>query len=104
MGTLYYGSRRSPIEIEDRLLSHLKVVITSKQRRNEGFLLSWTEPSDSGHGRSSVWIHPQCDLIYRFEGGRAPELDRELLDRLSVESSSATGLKVDAAMIRNGWI
>lgn len=98
MGTLYYGSARTPITIDDRLLAHLKVVITSKLRRNESFLLSWDEPVDRGSGRASVFIHPMCDLIYRFDGSRHPDLDQQQLETMSAESMSGRGLVIEATM------
>jgi hypothetical protein len=97
MGTLYYGAVRTPITVEDRTLAHVKVLITSKLRRNESFLLSWTEPVDTGSGRGSVWIHPYLDIIYRFDGGTQPALDRELLDQMAMEASSSSGLRVEEA-------
>jgi hypothetical protein len=100
MGILYYGSRFS-VAIEDRTLAHLKVVTTSKLRRGEGFLLSWTEPSDNGSGRGSFWVHPYCDLYFKFDGSRAPELDRELIDEMARATSGSTGLHVDASYERS---
>lgn len=100
MGTLYYGSARTPVQIEDRILAHVKVLTGSKLRRNEPFLLSWNESSEEGHGRSSVWMHPNVDLIYRFDGGRAPELDNTLLDQMASEAASQTGVHVEASMAR----
>ncbi|MEO5921318.1 MAG: ATP-dependent DNA ligase, partial [Pseudolysinimonas sp.] len=61
--------------MDDRVLAHLKVVITGKLRRGEPFLLSWNEKVDTGGGRGSLWMHPGCDLVYRFDGSRSPELD-----------------------------
>jgi hypothetical protein len=98
VGTLYYGSARTPVTIEDRLLAHLKIVITSKLRRNESFLLSWDEPADRGSGRASVFIHPTCDLIYRFDGSRHPDLDQQQLETMSADSMSARGLVIEASM------
>lgn len=100
MGTLYYGAARTPVKIDDRVLAHLKVLAGSKLRRNEPFLLSWSESADEGHGRSSIWVHPNVDLIYRFDGGRAPELDSDLLDAMSKEALSPTGIHIDASMSR----
>src|SRR5690606_2111885 len=40
MGTLFYGSQGTPIDINDRALSHIKVVIVAKLRRGEAFTLS----------------------------------------------------------------
>jgi hypothetical protein len=98
MGTLYYGAARTPIHIDDRLLAHLKVVATSKLRRNESFLLSWDEPAENGSGRGSVFIHPTCDLIFRFDGSRSAELDQALLEQMAAESMSSRGLIIQASM------
>lgn len=46
MGTIYYGGSESPIHIEDRVLAHLKVVITTKLRRGESLTVSWAHPGD----------------------------------------------------------
>jgi len=98
MGTLFYGSARTPISIDDRLLAHVKVVVTSKLRRNEAFLVSWDEPPENGSGRGSVFIHPTCDLIYRFDGSRPAALDQELLESMAAESMSSRGLVIQASM------
>jgi hypothetical protein len=100
MGTLYYGSARTPVQVDDRILAHLKVLAGSKLRRNEPFLLSWQESAEGGHGRSSIWMHPNVDLIYRFDGNRPPELDNELLDQMSSEALSPTGVHIEATMPR----
>ncbi len=98
MGTLFYGAARTPVNVDDRLLAHVKVVATSKLRRNEPFLLSWDEPSENGSGRGSVFIHPMCDLIYRFDGSRPAELDQELLESMAAQSMSSRGLIIQATM------
>lgn len=54
MGTLFYGTDRTAIRVDDRILAHLRVVITAKMRRGEGFLLSWSDSLAIGDGRSSV--------------------------------------------------
>ena len=98
MGTLFYGAARTPISVDDRLLAHLKVIVTSKLRRNESFLLSWDEPPENGSGRGSVFIHPTCDLIYRFDGSRPAELDQDLLETMATQSTSNRGLVIEATM------
>ena len=98
MGTLYYGASRSAVRIDDRILAHLKVLIVSKMRRNEPFLISWTEPAGNGHGRSSIWIHPYLDMVFRFDGNRAPDLDRAMLDQMSNDALNPTGVHIDAEM------
>jgi hypothetical protein len=98
MGTLYYGAARTPVTIDDRTLAHLKVVATSKLRRNESFLVSWDEPAEHGSGRGSIFVHPTCDLIYRFDGSRPAELDQEILEAMAAQSMSSRGLIIEASM------
>lgn len=97
MGTLFYGASRTPIRIDDRILAHLKLVTTSKLRRNEPFLISWQEPR--GGGRSSVWMHPACDLHYRFDGGKPAEIDQELIESMSVAANAARGIEIEGASL-----
>ena len=99
MGTLFYGSGRTRIRVDDRVLAHLKAVTTAKLRRGEGFLLSWIDSADAGHGRSSVWIHPTCDLHYKFDGGTPPKLDPAILDEMNVESMQARGIELAGATL-----
>lgn len=100
MGTLFYGSARTPIRVDDRILAHLKVVATSKLRRNEGFLVSWQDSSDVGGGRSSIWVHPACDLHYKFDGGQPAAIDQELIEAMSIASNASRGIQVDEATLR----
>ncbi len=99
MGTLFYGSARTPIRVDDRILAHLKVLTTSKLRRNEGFLLSWTDSAEAGHGRSSVWIQPYSDLHYKFDGNRPPAIDQALLQEMALESMQARGVELAEATL-----
>jgi hypothetical protein len=94
MGTLFYGSRPIPIRVDDVLLRHLELVITSKLRRGEGLALSWHEDGTTGDGRSTVWIHPSIELHYRFNGSREPHVDRDLLEELSAAASSNGGIRI----------
>ncbi|WP_431791011.1 hypothetical protein [Microbacterium paraoxydans] len=41
MGSLEYNSSRPPIDVEDTLLAHLKIVISTKLRRQESFMMTW---------------------------------------------------------------
>ena len=100
MGTLFYGAARTPIRIDDRILAHLKLVATSKLRRNEPFLLSWHDANDVGGGRSSIWLHANCDLHYKFDGGTPAAIDQELIEKLSVEANAARGIQIDEATLR----
>ena len=58
MGKLFYGTNSAPIEIPDRLLAHVKVVMATKLRRGEAFTLGWTGPQ----GRESIWVQQSIPL------------------------------------------
>jgi hypothetical protein len=96
LGTLLYGASRTSIRIDDRALAHLQTVITTKLRRNEGLLIQWENPVESGSGRGAFWVHPQCDLMYEYDGGREPSLDAAELDRLMMEAAGTRGLRITA--------
>ncbi|MGG7463599.1 MULTISPECIES: hypothetical protein [unclassified Plantibacter] len=93
MGYLVYGAG-AEYEIEDRALAHLKVVIGSKLRRQEGFFMSWVNEPDQGSGRVSIWLSPSIPLQFRFFGSRAPELNRAWLEVLADTSHTPRGLQL----------
>ena len=98
MGTLFFGSARTPLLIDDRLLAHLEIVITSKLRRNEGLLLSWIQPAGDLQRRGTCWITSSTELLYMFDSGDVA-IDRDELERLSVESNSSRGVHLDGAAL-----
>ena len=102
MGTLFYGSGRTPIRFEDQVLAHLKAVTTAKLRRGESFMLSWRDSAEVGNGRSSVWIHPNCDLHYKFDGGTPPQLNPAMIVEMHDESMQLRGIElVNATLAHN---
>ena len=94
MGTLHYGASRASIRMDDRDLVHLQVVITTKLRRNEGFLIQWDRPE--GSGRGGFWIHPHCDLAYDYDETPDAAIDREELDRMMMAASGSAGVRITA--------
>lgn len=94
MGTLYYGNARTPIEIEDRALAHVKFVILAKLRRNEGFGFSWATPPSAGSGRSTIWISPSVPLQFEFGDNHQPLLNRDWLEVLNQQAATSGGLTV----------
>ncbi len=91
MGKLIYG-RDSSIEIEDRLLAHLKLAVVAKLRRDEKFTLSWTHENDGG--RSTIWVHPAIPLQFKFDGSRAPVINRAWVEALMMSANSTGGLQM----------
>ena len=92
MGTMYYGGSATPIQIEDRALAHLKVVIATKLRRGESFTVSWRHPDDQPHGRSTVWLHPSIPLRFVFDDPEPALLRREWIEELANSANSSGGI------------
>jgi hypothetical protein len=90
VGKLIYGT--IDIDIEDRLLAHLQIVIVNKLRRGEPLLMSWLDSPSIGDGRSAVWLNGNITLYFKFAGSRSPQIDREWLRVLSESAESSTGL------------
>ncbi len=93
MGYLNYGGSLE-YEFDDRVLAHLKVAITMKLRRQECFLMSWTNPAEKGGGRVSIWLTPNIPLAFRFAGSRAPKLNKSWLTVMHDLSNTPRGLIV----------
>jgi hypothetical protein len=92
MGSLTYD--RVVVEIDDRILAHLQLVIVQKLRRGESFVLSWQDSDAVGSGRSSVWLNPAIPLYFKYAGGQAVSLSRQWIEDLSRSANSAQGLVI----------
>lgn len=90
MGHLHYGGTADPIEIPDRLLAHMKVVLATKLRRGESFTMSWRD-----EGRSTIWLHPAIELRFVFSSPEPELLDPDLLQQLANDAATASGMSVD---------
>ncbi|SFR92600.1 hypothetical protein SAMN04487846_0671 [Microbacterium sp. cf046] len=98
MGHLFYGNSPEPIEIPDRLLAHLKIVVATKLRRSESFTLSWRHPDDAPGGRSTIWMQPAIPLRFVFQS-ESEQIDADLLKTLAAASNTSNGLFVDLDML-----
>lgn len=94
MGLLYYGGTPDPIQIEDRALAHLKVVIATKLRRNESFTLSWRHPDGDTPGRSTIWLHPSIPLRFVFADPEPPVLQPEWITAMAHSANTSGGITV----------
>ena len=92
MGTLFYGNAVTGISFTDRALHHLQVVITTKLRRGEPFVFSWSDSIEVGSGRSTIWLSPSTPLHYRYLGSRVPIVNREWVKTLMVSANSPGGM------------
>lgn len=81
MGNLEYNSSRPPIEVEDATLAHLKIVIGTKLRRQESFMMTW--PSDRARpGRFTVRMHPSIPLIFEFDSATPVVIDPKCVEMM----------------------
>jgi len=94
MGHLFYGTSTDSIQIPDRLLSHIKVVTTTKLRRSESFTLSWTHV-DGAPGRSTLWLQPAIPLRFVFDSAEPETLNSTALKNMADMANSSAGLVVD---------
>jgi hypothetical protein len=94
MGQFIYGSVPATVEVDDRALAHLKIVIIAKLRRGEGFALSWDEPqkTKAERGRNTIWLHPGIPMQFKFFGSRQPSLNKLWLEDLMDSANSSSGL------------
>ena len=93
MGYLSYDGRVK-VEIEDRTLAHLQIVIADKLRRDEPFPFTWREDRSTGEGRTSVWINRNSTLVFKYHGSRQPSINREWLEALATIANGLSGLRL----------
>ena len=91
MGKLIYEGTIK-VDFDDRTLAHLQLVIGTKLRRGEPFHFTWRDDASIGDGRTTIWVHPRCALVYKFYGSRKPQLNPAWIDALAYTANSATGL------------
>jgi hypothetical protein len=92
MGTLH--CQGAALSLDDRLLTHLQIVVVQKFRRGESFLMTWLHDRDAIEGRGSLWMTPGTPIVFRFSGSRIPTIDEAWLQRLAASAASSTGLVV----------
>jgi hypothetical protein len=102
MGTLYYGGPDTAIEIEDRALAHLKVIIAMKLRRGESFTLSWRHAEDAPRGRSTIWLHPSIPLRFVFDEPEPPELSKQWINDLMHSANTSGGIQLIPEHMEDG--
>jgi hypothetical protein len=90
LGTLFYGSDRQAVDLDDRTLAHLQLAVVTKLRRHEGFSLTWRDDQPSGQGRSVIWVHESIPLHFVYAGSRIAAVNRAWVSSL-LESAATTG-------------
>ncbi|MEV7692446.1 hypothetical protein AB0N73_03845 [Microbacterium sp. NPDC089189] len=95
MGKLFYGNAAEGMVIPDDVLAHLKIVTTTKLRRNESFTVSWRSDADGTPGRTTIWMQSAIPLRFAFDGVEPETLDPARLRVMSERASSSGGLTLD---------
>ena len=90
MGTLEYNSSRPPIEVDDSTLAHLKIVIGTKLRRQESFMMTWLPEKKPSAGRLTIWMNQSIPLIIEFDDSTMPAIDPARVARM-MEHLNARG-------------
>ncbi|MCR2824952.1 DUF7882 family protein [Microbacterium sp. zg.Y909] len=96
MGKLYYGTADSPVHIDDVLLAHLKVVMTTKLRRGESFTVAWQHDACSPPGRTTLWIAPGIALRFLFDSSEPIAPDQRRIRDLADEVARTGSLRLPA--------
>ncbi|HWR85783.1 MAG TPA: ATP-dependent DNA ligase [Rhodoglobus sp.] len=94
MGQLLYGSPPERVQIDDRVLAHLRMVTLAKLRRGEAFAMNFDFDPESGSGRSTLWVSPSSTLSFHFEGSRRPAINKAWLDALMTSANAPEGLVI----------
>lgn len=90
MGRLKYDNTAAAILIDDEMLAHVKVVVATKLRRQESFMMTWVPVDGSAAGRVSAWIHPSVPLVFTFDSDEPSPIDPHRLEEL-MQATNATG-------------
>lgn len=95
MGRLRYDGTSDPIIIEDVTLAHLKIIIATKLRRQESFMMTWV-PRDGGvNRRATVWVHPAIPLQFGFDEEVPPAVDPQRISELMQHLNASGELVLD---------
>ena len=94
MGFLYYGNNSYSVEIDDRPLAHLKIVLLSRLRAGKSAAFSFDRSTDIGSGRETLWISPSTEIRFRFNGNRSPRINEHWLQLIAATADAPTGLRL----------
>ena len=92
MGRFIYDTAANSVDIDDRTLAHLRIVVMNKLRRSESFMFD-VEIGD-GSGRRSFWMNPSVPIQFHFFGSRQPRINRFCVEELMQAASGPNGLSI----------
>jgi hypothetical protein len=92
MGRFIYDTVENSIDIDDRTLAHLRIVVMNKLRRSDSFMFD-IDHAD-GSGRRSYWMHAGVPIQFQFFGSRQPRINRAWIEELMDAASGPNGLTI----------
>ncbi|MCW2164848.1 hypothetical protein B0I12_001983 [Microbacterium hydrothermale] len=95
MGMLFYSADTQPLQIDDRLLQYLQVVLSTKLRRGESFTITWTDKAE-GHARTTLWVQPSISMRFQYSSAESARLSGGYLRQLADQASMSSGLLLNA--------
>lgn len=95
MGRLKYDGIAAPITIDDATLAHLKIIIGTKLRRNESFLMTWLRNDSSEDARTTIWVHPAIPLQFGFDAAVLAPIEPERISAIMTALNASGELVLD---------
>ncbi|WP_091226063.1 hypothetical protein [Microbacterium sp. 3J1] len=95
MGRLRYDGTSEPIFIDDATLAHLKVIIGTKLRRQESFMLTWRPREGGDPARVTVWMHPAIPLQFLFQSGEQQPIEKSRIEDMMRALNASGELVID---------
>ncbi|WP_144873861.1 hypothetical protein [Microbacterium sp. 1.5R] len=95
MGRLRYDGTSEPIRIDDETLAVLKVIVGTKLRRQESFMMTWRPAEGGDPGRVTVWIHPAIPLQFLFTSSEPQHIEKRRVEEIMRSLNSTGELVVD---------
>lgn len=92
MGTFIYDTPSNHVELDDRTLMHLRIVVMNKLRRSEPFMFEVQMHDGSGH--RSYWMHPGVPLQFVFFSNHPMHINRLWIEALMESASGPNGLTI----------
>jgi hypothetical protein len=92
VGTLRYDGES--YELDDRLLFHMQIAISTKLRRGENFFLTWPVAAELGSGRHTIWVDNGVPLHIFYSGSKVPTLNKDWIEAMIQTGSRASGMHV----------
>ncbi|MBP3979062.1 ATP-dependent DNA ligase [Microbacterium sp. BLY] len=80
------------VDIDDRALTHIQLVITAKLRRGEPLPFSWKDDASLGGGRTTVWIHAASSMVFKYTVAAHSSINRSWVDALAFTANSPSGM------------